>query len=205
MPLGDGDAKTNAPPSNEDIARVAVASLAFPEKHAGKTYRPTGPELMSPNEIAAAMGKALGRKVAYNNVPPKMMLKALKANPPANYSEAALTQLSLYAEEYRRGTFAINAPTDHVERVGGAKPERFEDIASRYVAYRRATDPGFGKVGRGLWAFIKLLVMPTPNLSKIEASKDFVSIADPIFSQDDSEWDASHNATNILQAEKEAA
>ena len=205
MPLGDGDAKTNAPPSNEDIARVAAAALAFPEKHAGKSYRPTGPELMSPNEIAAAMGKALGRKVAYNNVPPKMMLKALKANPPSNYSEAALTQLYLYADEYRRGTFAINAPTDDVEQVGGAKPERFEDIAARYVAFRRATDPGFGKLGRGLWAFIKLLLMPTPNLAKIEAAKDFVSIADPVFSQGDSEWHASHMPTQTLKLEKEAA
>ena len=184
---------------------MAAAALAFPEKHAGKTYRPTGPELMSPNEIAAAMGKALGRKVAYNNVPPKMMLKALKANPPSNYSDAAVSQLYIYADEYRRGTFAINAPTDDVEQVGGAKPERFEDIAARYVALRRATDPGFGRVSRGIWAFIKLLVMPTPNLAKIEASKDFVAIADPVFSQGDSEWHASHMPTQTLQLEKEAA
>ena len=32
-----------APPSNEDIARVAVAALMDPARHAGKSYRPTGP------------------------------------------------------------------------------------------------------------------------------------------------------------------
>ena len=36
----------NAPPSNEDIARVAVAALMDPARHAGKSYRPTGPELL---------------------------------------------------------------------------------------------------------------------------------------------------------------
>jgi len=40
-----GDSR-NAPPSNEDIARLAVAALMDPGRHAGKTYRPTGPELL---------------------------------------------------------------------------------------------------------------------------------------------------------------
>ena len=35
----------NAPPSNEDIARVAAAVLMDPARHAGKSYRPTGPAL----------------------------------------------------------------------------------------------------------------------------------------------------------------
>ncbi len=37
-----GDSR-NAPPSNEDIARVAVAVLTDPARHAVKSYRPTGP------------------------------------------------------------------------------------------------------------------------------------------------------------------
>src|SRR5437879_1229063 len=31
----------NAPPSNEDIARVAVGALMNPARHAGQSYRPT--------------------------------------------------------------------------------------------------------------------------------------------------------------------
>ncbi|HWG20735.1 MAG TPA: hypothetical protein VG225_09405, partial [Terracidiphilus sp.] len=34
----------NAPPSNEDIARVAAVALMDPARHGGKTYRPTGPK-----------------------------------------------------------------------------------------------------------------------------------------------------------------
>jgi NAD(P)H dehydrogenase (quinone) len=40
LPYGTG---LNAPPSNEDMARVVAEILARPEGHAGKTYRPTGP------------------------------------------------------------------------------------------------------------------------------------------------------------------
>src|SRR5579872_5507587 len=60
LPLGNG---LNAPPSNEDIARVIVGALTNPAPHIGKSYRPTGPRLLAPDEIAAAIGRALGRKV----------------------------------------------------------------------------------------------------------------------------------------------
>ena len=39
-------------PSTEDIARVIVGALADPTHHLGKTYRPTGPERLSPEDIA---------------------------------------------------------------------------------------------------------------------------------------------------------
>jgi NAD(P)H dehydrogenase (quinone) len=56
LPLGNGQ---NAPPSNEDIAAVIAVCLADPDRHAGKSYRPTGPKLMAPADIAAVMGQAL--------------------------------------------------------------------------------------------------------------------------------------------------
>src|SRR5262249_42041706 len=61
-PFGEG---LNAPPSNEDIGRVAAALLASPEGRIGKSFRPTGPALISGHDAAAAMGKALGRPVRY--------------------------------------------------------------------------------------------------------------------------------------------
>jgi len=42
----------NAPPSSEDIARVAVAAMMDPARHAGKSYRPTGPELLGAEDMA---------------------------------------------------------------------------------------------------------------------------------------------------------
>src|SRR5262245_41035598 len=41
----------NAPPSNEDIARVAAAALMDPARHAGRRYRPTGPQLLGAEDM----------------------------------------------------------------------------------------------------------------------------------------------------------
>ena len=58
----DGHSK-NAPPSTDDIARVAVAALlSIPALHAGKTYRPTGPALLSLHEMVAIIGDVVGAK-----------------------------------------------------------------------------------------------------------------------------------------------
>jgi NAD(P)H dehydrogenase (quinone) len=70
--LGEG---TNAPPSNEGIARVIVGALANPAHHVGKPYRPTGPKLLDPSAIAAAFGKVLGRRVKYQDAPLELFLK----------------------------------------------------------------------------------------------------------------------------------
>ena len=188
MPLGDGDEKKNAPPSNEDIAAVAAGALMKPDEHAGKTYRPTGPDLMSPNDLANAMGRALGRKVAYNNISEKMMLKALKALPPSNYSEAAVSQLKIYADEYRRGAFAVHAPTDDVLKVAGHQAEGFESIVRR----RLAADPSLHRsLPRTLGAmvnFVKILITRTPDVRRIEAQRDYVQQETPVFARDDPEW-----------------
>src|SRR5712664_4968916 len=75
LPYGSG---LNAPPSNEDMARVVAEILARPEGRAGKTYRPTGPKLLSPQEIGAILGKVLGRKVTYRDTPVRVVSKILR-------------------------------------------------------------------------------------------------------------------------------
>lgn len=196
MPLGDGNVKKNAPPSNDDIASVVVGALIDPATHAGKTYRPTGPALLSPNEIAAAMGRALGRRVAYRDISERMMLKAMKALPPTNYSEAAVSQLAIYANEYRKGTFAVNAPTKDVLQVGEREPESFESIVQRYVTSRSELSPSFGRSLGAMFGFMKILATRPPNLSHIEAQRDFVRLSNPTLCQNDVAWRASHHAQN---------
>ena len=199
MPLGPGHVKTNAPPSNEDIARVAVAALADPQAHAGQRYRPTGPELMSPNDIAGAMGRALGRKVRYMNISDKMMTKALRALPPSNYSEAAVSQLAIYANEYRRGAFAVNAPTQHVEKVSGQNPEAFENIVRRYVAANPRLRPSLRRRLGAAVDFAKILVTPALNLERVQTDRDYVRISNPFFSQDAAEWQSTHRPTDMAE------
>lgn len=205
MPLGAGDTKKNAAPSNEDIARVVTAALIDPATHAGQTYRPTGPELLSPNEIAAAMGRALGRSVRYMDISERMLVKALKALPPSNYSVAAVTQLALYAEEYRRGTFAVNAPTSDVLRIGGCKPQRFEEIVRETV---RARPDLARSPSRSLWAmanFAKILATRPFDLQRAEDARDHVRLEGPKFSQDDTEWSSAHQPNGSKLAPVNAA
>lgn len=194
MPLGDGNVKKNAPPSNEDIASVVVGALIDPARHAGKTYRPTGPDLMSPNEIAAAMANVFGRKVEYQDVSERMMLKALKALPPSNYSEAAVSQLKIYADEYRRGAFAVNAPSSCVESVGGRKPEDFESIVRRYAADRPDLVPSFGRKLKAVGGFLRILATRPPKVQAIESNKDFVVLETPKFCLDDLDWRNAHQS-----------
>jgi len=192
MPLGAGDEKKNAPPSNEDIARVVTAALIDPASHAGQTYRPTGPQLLSPNEIAEAMGRALNRRVSYMDISERMMVKSLKALPPSNYSVAAVTQLALYAEEYRRGSFAVGAPTDHVARIGGRAPETMESIVRRTVAARPELAPSTRRKFGAMAAFMKILVTRPFNLRRAEDDRDFVHVTEAAFAQDDLAWRESH-------------
>src|SRR5215831_1280775 len=77
MPTG---MRRNAPPSNEDIARVAVGALLDPHRHDGRAYRPTGPTLLTGAEIADAIGEALGRRVRHIDIPPRMFMKAVRVN-----------------------------------------------------------------------------------------------------------------------------
>jgi len=205
MPFGDGNVKRNAPPSNEDIASVVVGALIDPAAHAGKTYRPTGPELLSPNEIAAAMGRALGRKVKYQDVPESMMLKALKALPQPNYSETLSSQLAIYVDEYRRGTFAVNGPTRDVENVGGRVPESFESIVRRIVAERPDLAPSFGRKLKAIGDFIKIILTRAPNAEAIAVKKDFVKLEATKFSQDCPNWDDTHHLKPKINKTRKAA
>lgn len=190
MPLGPGDTKGNAPPSNEDIAAVNVGALIAPELHAGKVYRPTGPKLLSPNQIAAIFSKVLGRKVTYQNMPEAMFLKALKAMGISNFFQ---TQIRYYADEYRRGTFAIHAPTTAVRDVASREPEDFETIVQRYVATRPEAIRNFGNKLKAIANFMGILLTTKPDVVTLELKRDHVLLEHPTFAQSSGEWRQSHD------------
>lgn len=127
LPFGDSQ---NAPPSNEDIAAVVAAVLAEPTEHIGKFYRPTGPELLTPSDVASVCEQILRRPVRYYAVSTKMFLKAATA---LGLSRFEMSHLRHFVEEHREGAFGTSAPTNHVELVTGKPPEPFEDSARRYL------------------------------------------------------------------------
>lgn len=128
MPLGNG---LNAPPSNADIGRVITGALTDPGPHVGKSYRPTGPRLLAPEEIAAVFAAELGRPVRYRDLPVSLFLKGVRA---LGYPDFMITQLYWFVQDYRRNAFGVGAPTDAVLEVGGAPPEPFDQIVRAYLA-----------------------------------------------------------------------
>lgn len=204
MPLGDGDIKKNAPPSTEDIAAVNVGALVDPARHAGKTYRPTGPELLSPNEIAEVMGKVLGRKIKYQNISEALFLKAVTALRPANFSFAALTQLRLYVEEYRQGTFAVGGPTRAVQEVAGRPAETFETIVRRIVAERPEARQNLGNKVAAIRSFLKIALTRKPDPDLIEQQRGHVLLNAPSFAYQSEEWRHGH-ITDIDKNQPHAA
>ena len=53
-----------------DVAAVAAAVAAAPSAHAGRTYWPTGPELVTYADVAAVLTELLGSAVEYRRVDP---------------------------------------------------------------------------------------------------------------------------------------
>lgn len=186
LPMGEG---RNAPPSNEDIARVVVGALSDPGRHAGRTYRPTGPRLLSPAEIAASFAGVLGRSVKHMDMPERMFLKALRA---LGVSQFEQVQLRHYMEDYRRDAFAANAPTDAVREVGGSEPEEFEVVVRRYVAAMpegKRTAMGRVKAAGNL---ARILFTPPFDLDRFERNQDHPSIVRSEYTVDSPVWRAEH-------------
>jgi uncharacterized protein YbjT (DUF2867 family) len=130
FPWPYGDSR-NAPPSNEDIARVAVAALLAPGRHAGQRYRPTGPALLDAHAMARAIGAAVGRAVRVVPTPTRLFLKAMRSS---GFPIDLVSGVRYYLDDHRRGAFELGAPTTDVLEVTGRPAEDFETIARRYAA-----------------------------------------------------------------------
>ena len=186
MPLGQG---LNPPPSNEDIARVIVGALTNPAPHIGKIYRPTGPTMLSPDEIAAIYAKVLQRPVKYRDISETLFLKAVKFQ---GFTEFMQSQLRFYAEEYRRNAFGIGGATNAVLEVGGSQPEDFETITRRYVAQRSSARRSVPNKLRALWNFTQMLLTPASDLDTYEQSQHHPNVTDAAYAPDFAPWINSH-------------
>jgi uncharacterized protein YbjT (DUF2867 family) len=188
LPLGEG---LNAPPSNEDIARVIVACLVDPAPHIGKAYRPTGPRTLAPAEIAAAIGKALQRPVRYQNAPISLFLKAAAS---LGLSEFVIAQLYWFLQDYQRNAFGVGAPTNVVEEIGGDPPEAFETIAARYVAASPLAKRGVAATLREGAGLMAALMARAPNVKAIATRFGAPHIANFALATDSALWRSTHGS-----------
>jgi (4-alkanoyl-5-oxo-2,5-dihydrofuran-3-yl)methyl phosphate reductase len=82
----------------EDIAAVAEKVLTEPG-HVGKIYELTGPQALTTPEQVATLGRVLGRRLAYVNVPDEVARKSIveKGMVPA-YAEAMIGLIKMLRE-----------------------------------------------------------------------------------------------------------
>lgn len=90
MSAGDGEVGMV---DARDVAAVAAVVAAAPEKHAGRTYWPTGPALVTYHGVATRLSAALGTTVTYRAVGPEehlgLMLSAGLPEPVARSNAEA--------------------------------------------------------------------------------------------------------------------
>jgi NAD(P)H dehydrogenase (quinone) len=124
LPFGTGK---HAPIAAEDQARVIAKILLTPQEHEGQVYRLYGEKEYSFAEIAAEIGKVIGRPLGYEQVD-AWTLKKLTANiPRRNYQgrEQVVTDtlwqhFEEIAKDHQNGVFA--GTNDLVEKIGGQRP-----------------------------------------------------------------------------------
>jgi NAD(P)H dehydrogenase (quinone) len=192
LPAPTTGGRLNAPPSNEDIARVAVGALLDPHRHDGRAYRPTGPKLLSGNEIAEAVGEAMGRRVRLMEMPPWMFMRAVHVNAKRlgidTYFESGLRH---YLPETALGSWEVGGPTSDVRDVAGVEPEDFLTIARRYVnaADTRRTP---GKVLREIGNLMLTGLVPPHRLDRFDRRQQHPQPARPRYSAESAVWRSEH-------------
>ena len=182
----------NAPPSNEDIARVAVAALVNPARHAGKSYRPTGPELLGAEDMAKAIGRAVGRSIRIVPTPIWLFMKAARM---AGMSIDVMSNVRYYIDDHKRGAFELGAPTTDVLDVTGRSPEDFETIARRYAAQPR------NRRTLGIWVreFAQFMIAPLSpgfNLGRYDRELRRPFPSQPQFAPESNVWRREHGITD---------
>ncbi len=192
LPTLTGESR-NAPPSNEDVARVAVTALTDPGKHTGKTYRPTGPALLSASDMARILSRVLDRRVRRMDMPLWMFLKAARIQ---GVSAFEMSSFRYYVEEHKRGAFEVGAPTSHVLEVTGRQPEDFETIARRYAALPEARRT-FGSGSRALADFLRTPMSPGYDLDRFEREQSYPVPPAPRLAADDEHWQIEHGPQRV--------
>jgi uncharacterized protein YbjT (DUF2867 family) len=192
MPWLYGDSLT-APPSVDDIARVAAAALMEPQRHAGRTYRPTGPALLSGGDMAAILSRVFGRTVRAVPTPLWVFLKGAQLD---GSPLALLSCMQHYVEEHRRGAFALGAPNDDVAQVTGQPPESFETVARRLAALpanRRSPS-------RTVREFARVLAIPfarRPNTRRFLHGLRIAAPAAPQYTGESAVWRLEHHLADM--------
>ena len=181
-----------APVSNEDMGRTAALLLSEgPDKHASRSYRPTGPKLLDGREMARIVEGVVGHAVRAVNLPIWMLGKVAQQQGIDPYQ---ISVLRYYMEDMKRGTFSFAGGVTHVvEELTGKPAETFETTARRYAAMPFARQT----VGNRLKAAVNFALTPFYpgyDFDKWDRKMRLPQAANPTLSVDDEPWRGVHAA-----------
>jgi uncharacterized protein YbjT (DUF2867 family) len=112
-----------------DVAATAAKIAASPEAHAGRTYRLTGPELITYDDVATELSDALGRTVAHRRITPAEHRTAMiRAGVPETVATSNALAFGLIGE----GDAAWLS--DDVASVTGTAPRSLRTFVADHVA-----------------------------------------------------------------------
>jgi uncharacterized protein YbjT (DUF2867 family) len=180
-----GDSKC-APISNEDMGKAAAALLmGDPAKHAGKSYRPTGPELLSGKDMAKIIARAVGHGVKPVNLPLWMFRKVARQQKIDPYQIAVLLH---YIEDNKQGAFSFEGGVTNVmQDLTGSPAESFETTARRYAAMPFAKQT----LANRLKAFINFNLTPfypAYDINGYEQAIELPVAAKPLYCMENNRW-----------------
>ena len=188
-PILTGEGRV-APVSNQDMARVVAAVLLAPAPHAGRHYRPTGPELLSGHDMARMVARAVGPRVVPVHLPFWLFRKVARQQ---RVDPLEISGFRHYVEEVKRGTFALGGGvTDTVAELTGAPAENFETTARRYAALPFARQTAGNRL-RALLRFNLTPFYPGYDLERWDRQKGLPVPPNPSLSIDDERWRAEHH------------
>jgi uncharacterized protein YbjT (DUF2867 family) len=189
-----------APISNEDMARVAAVLLTEgPGRHAGKTYRPTGPALLDSREMARIVAKAVGHAVLPVNMPIWMLGKVAQQQ---GVDPFEISSIRFYMQDMAEGTFEFEGGvTNVVEELTGTPAESFETTARRYAALPFARQT----LANRIKAFINFNLVPFQAGTKFDTwDRNMAFPVAPVasLSIEDECWRREHAAQMAIHREK---
>lgn len=189
FPVLFGTSKS-APVSNEDMARVIAAILIDdPANHAGKSYRPTGPKLLSAQDMAAILQKVIGNRVRPIKLPFWMFLKLARMQGVDPFQVYSLRD---YMEDHKQGTFEFEGGvSDVLQQLTGSPSENFETTTRRYAALPFARKTLSNRL-RALLNFMIAPFYPGYNLTRYEREHEFPMPAKPQLCMNSEQWKTDH-------------
>ena len=188
-PVISGEGRA-APVSNEDMGRTAAVLLAQgPEQHAGKSYRPTGPQLLNAREMAGIVARVVGHRVLPVDLPIWMLGKVARQQGIDPYQISVLRH---YMQDMKLGTFSFEGGvTNTVEELTGTPAESFETTARRYAALPFARQT-FSNRLKAFARFNLAPFYPGYNFDQWDQMMRFPRPHNPTFAVEDELWRRSH-------------